>query len=58
MTVVDAVDMFARRTAEACLFLWDRTTIHERMQQFPDEFEGRVVKQIEAIQRELLQGDK
>lgn len=54
--LVDATDKFARRTAESCIKEWDRTTIKERMQLFPDEHEDRVVEAIRQLQIEIMQG--
>lgn len=56
--LVDAVDKFARRTAEACVSEWDRNTIIERMKLFPDEHEARVVEAIKQIQLEIMRGER
>ena len=54
--VVNAVDKFARRTAEACVDDWDRDTINACMKRMGREYEKEVVKQIENIQHEIQLG--
>ena len=46
--IVDAVEMFADRTAAMCVSgEWDNAEIKRRMSLFPNEYEAHVVKAVE-----------
>ena len=51
--IVDAVEMFADRTAAMCVSgEWDNAEIKLRMSRFPKEYEAHVVK---AVEHKLLE---
>ena len=51
--VVNAVEMFADRTAAMCVSgEWDNAEIKLRMSRFPKEYEAHVVK---AVEQKLLE---
>lgn len=56
--VVNAVPLFARRTAMAAIKEWDRADTVACMKRMGPEYEQEVVKAIEKIQEELLEGHK
>lgn len=56
--VIDAVPRFARRTAEAAIYKWDREETVACMKRMGSSYEKEVVKQIEEIQREIVSGQR
>ena len=58
MTVVEATPRFARRTAEAAIYQWDRGTTVACMKRMGPEYEKEVVKQIEEIQKEIVSSQR
>lgn len=56
--VVNAVEMFADRTAAMCVSgEWDNAEIKRRMSLFPKEYEAHVVKAVEQRLVEMRDND-
>lgn len=47
--VIEAVDRFAARTAEACVTLWDRGEIEKRAANWPPGYDDMVADEIEKL---------
>lgn len=58
-SVVQAVEMFADRTAAMCVSgEWDNAEIKLRMSRFPKEYEAHVVKAVEQRLVEMRDNDE